>query len=382
MQFGLSESQEFLRDSARKFFAGECPSAEMRRLMETDTAYDAALWSKLTDQGYTGIIFPEAYGGVGLGKVELMLLMEEAGRALLPGPFFSTVILAGSLLEAVGTPAQKKQYLAPICRGEVRAAVAILEAEASWNPADLQLSATNRKLTGTKFFVSDAAVADFILVMTRNGVFVVDRKAPGLHISPMSGMDLTRKLYVVEFANTPAEEIGGDADLTDPFDIATAALCAELVGGMQRTLEITVEYAKTRKQFGKPIGMFQAVQHQCADMYLETESSRSAVYYAGWALEENAPDATTAVSIAKMYASDAARTVGNRGIQIHGGMGFTWENDLHLYYRRAKSSETAFGDATFHRERIASLVVDSIAVLGEACVAANPAIRKREKNCP
>ena len=382
MQFGLSESQEFLRDSARKFFAGECPSAEMRRLMETDTAYDAALWSKLTDQGYTGIIFPEAYGGVGLGKVELMLLMEEAGRALLPGPFFSTVILAGSLLEAVGTPAQKKQYLAPICRGEVRAAVAILEAEASWNPADLQLSATNRKLTGTKFFVSDAAVADFILVMTRNGVFVVDRKAPGLHISPMSGMDLTRKLYVVEFANTPAEEIGGDADLTDPFDIATAALCAELVGGMQRTLEITVEYAKTRKQFGKPIGMFQAVQHQCADMYLETESSRSAVYYAGWALEENAPDATTGVSIAKMYASDAARTVGNRGIQIHGGMGFTWENDLHLYYRRAKSSETAFGDATFHRERIASLVVDSIAVLGEACVAANPAIRKREKNCP
>jgi len=382
MQFGLSESQEFLRDSARKFFAGECPSAEMRRLMETDTAYDAALWSKLTDQGYTGIIFPEAYGGVGLGKVELMLLMEEAGRALLPGPFFSTVILAGSLLEAVGTPAQKKQYLAPICRGEVRAAVAIVEAEASWNPADLQLSATNRKLTGTKFFVSDAAVADFILVMTRNGVFVVDRKAPGLHISPMSGMDLTRKLYVVEFANTPAEEIGGDADLTDPFDIATAALCAELVGGMQRTLEITVEYAKTRKQFGKPIGMFQAVQHQCADMYLETESSRSAVYYAGWALEENAPDATTAVSIAKMYASDAARTVGNRGIQIHGGMGFTWENDLHLYYRRAKSSETAFGDATFHRERIASLVVDSIAVLGEACVAANPAIRKREKNCP
>ena len=382
MQFGLSESQEFLRDSARKFFAGECPSAEMRRLMETDTAYDAALWSKLTDQGYTGIIFPEAYGGVGLGKVELMLLMEEAGRALLPGPFFSTVILAGSLLEAVGTPAQKKQYLAPICRGEVRAAVAILEAEASWNPADLQLSATNRKLTGTKFFVSDAAVADFILVMTRNGVFVVDRKAPGLHISPMSGMDLTRKLYVVEFANTPAEEIGGDADLTDPFDIATAALCAELVGGMQRTLEITVEYAKTRKQFGKPIGMFQAVQHQCADMYLETESSRSAVYYAGWALEENAPDATTAVSIAKMYASDAARTVGNRGIQIHGGMGFTWENDLHLYYRRAKSSETAFGDATFHRERFASLVVDSIAVLGEACVAANPEIRKREKNCP
>jgi alkylation response protein AidB-like acyl-CoA dehydrogenase len=359
MQFGLSESQEFLKDSARKFFAGECPSAEMRRLMETETAYDATLWSKLTDQGYTGIIFPEAYGGVGLGKVELMLLMEEAGRALLPGPFFSTVVLAGSVLEALGTPAQKKQYLAPICRGEARATVAILEAGASWDPAQIQLSATNGRLSGAKFFVSDAGVADFIVVVARNGVFVADARASGLKISAMSGMDLTRKLYVVEFSNTPAQEIRADADLTRPFDIATTALAAELVGGMQRTLEITVEYAKTRKQFGKPIGMFQAVQHQCADMYLETESSRSAVYYAGWALEENTPDVATAVSIAKMYASDAARTVGNRGIQIHGGMGFTWENDLHLYYRRAKASETLFGDSTFHRERIASKVIDS-----------------------
>ena len=362
MQFGLSESQEFLKDSARKFFAGECPSAEMRRLMETDTAYDAALWSKLTDQGYTGIIFPEEYGGVGLGKVELMLLMEEAGRALLPGPFFSTVVLAGSVLDAVASPAHKQKYLAPICRGEARATVAILEASASWNLRDMQLTAANGKLTGEKYFVSDAAVADFILVVARNGVFIVDSKAPGLKISPMTAMDLTRKLYVVEFNDTPAEEIGATTNLERAFDVATAALSAELVGGMQRTLDITVEYAKTRKQFGKPIGTFQAVQHQCADMYLETESSRSAVYYAGWALEENSPDASTAVSIAKMYASDAARTVGNRGIQIHGGMGFTWENDVHLYYRRAKGSETAFGDATFHRERIATKVIDTAAI--------------------
>jgi len=359
MQFGLSESQEFLKNSAREFFEGECPGAEMRRLMETDNAYDEALWSKLTDQGYTGIIFPEAYGGVGLGKVELMLLMEEAGRALLPGPLFSTVVLAGSVLEAVATPANKKKYLAPICSGEARATVAVLEAGASWNQRDVRLSATNGKLSGEKLFVADAAVADFILVVARNGVFIVDGKAHGLKISPMSAMDLTRKIYVVEFSNTPAEEIGATTDLPRAFDIATAALAAEIVGGMQRTLEITVEYAKTRKQFGKPIGMFQAIQHQCADMYLETESARSAVYYAGWALEENSPDASTAVSIAKMYASDAGRTVGNRGIQIHGGMGFTWENDLHLYYRRAKASETAFGDATFHRERIAATVIDS-----------------------
>ena len=359
MEFGLSESQEFLKDSARKFFAGECPSVEMRRLMETDTSYDAALWSKISEQGYTGIIFPEAYGGVGLGKVELMLLMEEAGRALLPGPFFSTVALAGSVLDSVATPAHKNQYLAPICRGDVRATVALAEAKASWDLKDVQLSATDGKLTGEKFFVTDAAIADFIIVAARNGVFVVEPKARGLKISPMSGMDLTRKVNMVEFNNTPAEKIGSSADLSKAFDIAAVALAAELVGGMQRTLDLTVEYAKTRKQFGKPIGMFQAVQHQCADMYLETESARSAVYYAGWALEENTPDAATAVSIAKMYASDAARTVGNRGIQIHGGMGFTWENDLHLYYRRAKASETAFGDATFHRERIARLVIDS-----------------------
>ncbi|HYL11212.1 MAG TPA: acyl-CoA dehydrogenase family protein [Candidatus Acidoferrales bacterium] len=362
MQFGLNESQKILKDNARKFFAGECSIGEVRRLMETPTAYDAALWSKMTEQGYTGIIFPEEFGGVGLGKVELVLLMEEAGRALLPGPFFSTVVLAGAVLDAIASPEQKKRYLAPICRGEARSTVAMLEAGASWNPADVQLSVVNGKLTGEKLFVPDAGAADSILVVAQNGVFIVAAKAPGLSIKPMPGMDLTRKSYAVQFNGTPAEKLGDLSSLPKALDIATAALVAEMVGGMQRTLDTTVEYAKTRKQFGKPIGMFQAVQHQCADMYLETESSRSAAYYAGWALEERAPDAAVAVSIAKMYASDACRTVGNRGIQVHGGMGFTWENDLHLYYRRAKASETMLGDATFHRERIARLVIDAGAV--------------------
>jgi alkylation response protein AidB-like acyl-CoA dehydrogenase len=359
MQFGLSESQELLRDSARKFFVGECPIAEVRRLMETETAYDAALWAKLAEQGYTGIIFPEEFGGAGLGKVELALLLEEAGRALLPGPLFSTVALAGAVLDACASPEQKRRYLAPICRGAARSTVAFLEASASWNPVDLQLGAASGRLTGEKLFVPDAGVADFIVVAARNGVFVVDTKSPGVNIKPMSGMDLTRKLYAVTFQNAPGEKLGNEAGLAKALDIATAALVAEMVGGMQRALDLSVEYAKTRKQFGKPIGMFQAVQHQCADMYLETESSRSAAYYAAWALQENAPDAAVAVSIAKMYASDASRTVGNRGIQVHGGMGFTWENDLHLYYRRAKASETMLGDATFHRERIARLVIDA-----------------------
>jgi alkylation response protein AidB-like acyl-CoA dehydrogenase len=359
MQFGLSESQQLLKDNARRFFAGECPMNDVRRLMETGTAHDAALWTKMVEQGYTGIIFPEEYDGVGLGKVELILLMEEAGRALLPGPFFSTVALAGSLLNEMSTPEQKKKFLAPICRGEALSTAAIVESSASWNFADLRTTFANGKISGEKCFVSDAAVANFMLVVARDGVYVADAKAAGITITPMTSMDMTRKTYCVRFDHTPAEKLGDPSGPARAIDIATAALAAEMVGGMQRSLDLTVDYAKMRKQFGKPIGMFQAVQHQCADMYLETESSRSAAYYAAWALEENAPDAAVAVSIAKMYASDAARTVGNRGIQVHGGMGFTWENDLHLYYRRAKASETAFGDATYHRERIARLVIDA-----------------------
>jgi alkylation response protein AidB-like acyl-CoA dehydrogenase len=359
MEFGLSESQQMLKDNARKFFAGECPMEEVRRLMETDTAYDEALWAKMVEQGYTGIIFPEEYGGVGLGKVELILLMEEAGRALLPGPFFSTVALAGATLDAMATPEQKRRYLAPICTGEARSTIAMLEDAASWNVADVRMASVNGELTGEKLFVPDAAVANFMIVVARDGVFVVDAKARGIDVEPMEGMDLTRKLYSVRFNRTPAEKLGNAGGLARALDITAAALVAEMVGGMQRTLDITVEYAKMRKQFGKPIGMFQAVQHQCADMYVETESARSAAYYAAWALEENVPDAAVAVSIAKIYASDAGRTVGNRGIQVHGGMGFTWENDLHLYYRRAKVSETTLGDSTCHRERIARLVIDA-----------------------
>lgn len=358
MQFGLSESQQILKDTARKFFANGCPMAQVRKLMETDTAYDAALWQKLAEQGFTGIIFPEEFGGMGLGIVELVLLMEEAGYALLPGPLFST-LMAGAVLLACGSEAQQRKYLAKICNGQARATVAFLEEDSSWNSAELKMSATASKLNGKKYFVTDAAVADFMLVVTSGDVYVMDAKASGMKITPMKGIDLTRKIYSVEFSNTLAEKLSNGPGLDGALSIATAALAAEMTGGMQRVLETAVAYAKTRKQFGKPIGIFQAVQHMCADMYLETESARSAAYYAGWALQETAFDAYTAVSIAKMYASDASRTVGNRGIQVHGGMGFTWENDIHLYYRRAKSSETMLGDATFHRERIARLVIDA-----------------------
>lgn len=361
MQFGLNESQEILKLNARQFFAGECPMTHVRRMAERQQPYDPVLWSKMAAQGYTGIIFPEKYDGLGLGKVELILLMEEAGRALLPGPFWSTVALAGTVIEAIASEAQKARYLTPICRGKARSTVAFLETGATWDLADVKLDAANGKLTGEKLFVLDADVADFIVLAARTGVFLVEAQAPGLSIAPMPAVDLTRNYYAVQFHNTPAEKLGDKTNLTRALNIATAALVAEMVGGMQRVLDLTVDYAKTRKQFGKAIGTFQAVQHQCADMYLETESSRSAAYYAAWALEHDAPDAATATSIAKMYASDACREVGNRGIQIHGGNGFAWENDLHLYYRRAKASETMLGDATFHRERIARLVIDRVA---------------------
>lgn len=351
MQFGLSESQQILKSNARKFFAAECPMAEVRRLMETETAFDAGLWSKMAEQGFTGIIFPEDVGGLGLGKVELALLMEEMGRALIPGPYFST-ISAAAVLDACGGGEQRRRFLTPVCEGSARAALALLDRT--------PLVERDRTLTGEKLFVGDAAVADWIAATTKTGVHVVEKGAPGLSVTPMNGLDLTRKIYAVRFDNTPSTTLADPAGLSGALDVATAALAAELTGGMQRVLDLSVEYAKARKQFGKPIGQFQAIQHQLADTYLETESARSAAYYAAWALQEGALDAAAAVSIAKMYASDAARNAGNRGIQVHGGMGFTWENDIHLYYRRFKASETALGDATHHRERIARLVIDRV----------------------
>jgi alkylation response protein AidB-like acyl-CoA dehydrogenase len=201
-------------------------------------------------------------------------------------------------------------------------------------------------------FVTDAASAQLIVVVGRDAVYVVDSATPGVRIEPMSGMDPTRPLSAITFENASAERLTDPDGLSRALDVATTALVAEMVGGMQRTLDITVEYAKTRKQFGKPIGGFQAVQHMCADMYLETESARSAAYYAAWALQEQAPDAASAVSIAKLYASDAARAVGNRGIQVHGGMGFTWEVDVHLYLKRAWVLDTHFGTSASHFEAV------------------------------
>jgi alkylation response protein AidB-like acyl-CoA dehydrogenase len=378
VQFGLTETQQTLKNTVRKFLAAECPITEVRKLMESGTTLDPALWRKIAEQGWTGMILPEEYGGFGMGMVEMAAAFEEMGRALLPGPFFSTVLMAGPLLEhAPNGRSAKQKYLPAISSGDAKGAVALLEDSASWSPDSVRMNATSSAgtyvLDGRKLFVWDAAVADFLICVARlNGelaLFLIPAKANGLRITALPAMDSTRELYEVAFEgvsvareNLLAEGKPARAALDYVLNVATVGLVAEMTGGMQRLLEMTVEYAKTRKQFGRPIGQFQAVQHLCADMLVYTESSRSAAYFAAWAIQEGVPEAQLAVSVAKAYASDAYREVGNRAIQVHGGMGFTWENDAHLFYRRAKASELAFGDAIYHRERIARLVIDSSSI--------------------
>jgi alkylation response protein AidB-like acyl-CoA dehydrogenase len=367
MRFDLSEEQTILKNSARDFCVAEFPVAEVRRMMEADTAYSPQTWTRMAEQGWTGILFPEEYGGQAMGLVETAVILEEMGRTLAASPFISTVLLAGTLLAAAADDAQKRKYLAAICKGESLATLALLEAAPSWDVdavGAVQAETDGAVLDGKKLFVTDAADASFLLVAARMkgqpAVVLVNPKQGGVSIKKMPAIDGTRPLAEIEFRGAKVQEVlatgaAAQAAIERALDVATVGLVAEMVGGMQWILDTTVQYAKTRRQFGRPIGQFQSVQNHCADMYLMTESSRSAAYYAAWALEVHAPDARLAVSSAKSYASEAYRLVGNSGIQVHGGMGFTWENDLHLYYRRAKLSEVLFGDAAYHRERIARL---------------------------
>ncbi len=373
MDFDLSKAQKLLQESARTLLARECSTEKVRELMAGATAHHEALWRELADQGWTGLMIPEAYGGLGLGLVDMAVIAEEMGRACLPGAFLST-LWASALINEAGNDEQKRRFLEPIAAGEMKATVALLEESADWEAESVQLSAEKNgdgyRLNGRKEMVTDAEVADLIVCVARadDGVVLlaVDSKAAGLTISPAQAIDDTRKLYRLDFSDVQvsgANLLAAKGRALAAFDrataIATVAISADMLGGMQWTLDTTVEYAKTRQQFGKAIGSYQAVQHQCADMLLMTESSRSAVYYAAWTVQENDSQARHAVSIAKAYCSDAAREVGNRGIQVHGGIGFTWEHDLHLYYKRAKASEIMFGDGNYHREQLAKLVVDA-----------------------
>jgi alkylation response protein AidB-like acyl-CoA dehydrogenase len=375
MNFGFSEEQDLLRSTARKFLENECPSEVVRKLMDTPEGMTPALWGKLAEQGWLGLITPEAYDGMGLGLVDLVVLMEEMGRAVVPGPYFSTVLLGGLGIREAGTEAQKKEWLPKIAAGEKRVTLAWMEPSAQLGPEGVTLAAAEKggtfTLSGTKLFVPDAHTADAVVVAARTGkpgaegisLFLVPKGAKGLAVTLLPTMDQTRKLCEVTLKDVA---VGGDAvlgatgsgwkPLSRVLDRATVALCAEMCGGAQKVLDMTVEYAKIRQAFGRPIGSFQGVKHKAADMLVDVENSKSITYYAAWAMDEGVAEGPLAASMAKAYVSDAYRKVSAAGIQLHGGIGFTWEHDLHLYFKRAKGSEFTFGDATYHRERVAQLI--------------------------
>src|SRR5262249_54912592 len=377
MNFGFNEEQELLRSTARKFFENECASETVRKLMDGPEGMTPELWKKLAEQGWLGLIVPDAYGGGGVGVVGPVGPREEMGRAVVPGPFFSTVLLGGLAILEAGTDAQKKAWLPKVASGETRATLAWMEPSADLGARGITLSATAKGgghvLNGTKLFVQDAHTADLIGVAARPAggrapeegipLFLVPKGAPGLTITLLPTMDQTRKLCevtlkdVVANANAVMGQAGaGWAPLARVLDRATVALCAEMCGGAQKVLDMTVEYAKIRQAFGRPIGSYQGVKHRAADMLVDVENSKSITYYAAWAVDEGVPEGPLAVSMAKAYVSDAYRRVAGAGIQLHGGIGFTWEHDLHLSFKRAKGSEFTFGDATWHRERVAQLV--------------------------
>jgi alkylation response protein AidB-like acyl-CoA dehydrogenase len=377
MNFGFNEEQELLRSTARKFFDNECTSETVRKLMESPEGMTPDLWKKLAEQGWLGLIVPDEYGGMGLGIVDLVVLMEEMGRAVVPGPFFSTVLLGGLAILEAGTDGQKKAWLPKLASGDARAALAWMEPSADLGARGITLPATAKggghTLNGTKLFVQDAHTADVLVVAVRTAtgktseegisLFLVPKGSFGMTVTLLPTMDQTRKLCEVAFKDVavgPEALMGqagsGWAPLARVIDKATVGLCAEMCGGAQKVLDMTVEYAKIRQAFGRPIGSYQGVKHKAADMLVDVENSKSITYYAAWAMDEGVAEGPLAVSMAKAYVSDAYRRVSGLGIQLHGGIGFTWEHDLHLYFKRAKGSEFTFGDATWHRERVAQLV--------------------------
>ena len=378
MDFGFSEEQEMLRQSVREFLEAESPMTYVRQMMEDERGFSDDQWRKMAELGWTGLIVPEQYGGAGLNMVDMVVALEEMGKVVFPGPFFASVILGGLAIDLGGNDAQKQRWLPGLADGSRRATLAQVEESGRWDADGIQLPAKAAgggwTLSGTKLFVHDAHNADVLVVPVRTGgagtegitMLLVERTAKGVGVRVLKTMDQTRKLCEVTFdgvtvgADAVLGAVGAGWGLLDRLvDRAKVALCAEMCGGAQRVLEMSVEYAKVREQFGKPIGSFQAIQHKCANMMVQVESAKSATYYAAWAVANDVPEAHLAACMAKAYTSDAYRFVSAEGIQIHGGIGFTWEHDMHLYFKRAKGSEVTFGDATHNRELVAQVVLDA-----------------------
>jgi alkylation response protein AidB-like acyl-CoA dehydrogenase len=372
LDFGFSEEQEMLRDATKRFLDDNCSTKFVRQMMADESGHDKEFWKKIVGLGWPGLLIPEQFGGQGATFLDMTVVAEEAGKALLPGPFFASALLGAPILVEAGSEAQKKELLPKIANGEYIATVAVSEASGRFDAGGIELKATRKGpdfgLSGEKLFVPDAHVADCIVVAARSSgsgesgvtLLAVPAKAKGVTITQLKTVDMTRRLCHVKFdnvtvpgANLLGKEGEGWPALRRTLDIATAALTAEMVGTAQKALDIAVEYAKTRVQFGKPIGSFQAVKHKCVDMMVAVENARSLSYYACWAVDERLDEAATAVPMAKAYASDMAKNVTSEAIQVHGGIGFTWEHDMHLYHRRALAGEANFGNAPIHRETVA-----------------------------
>ena len=366
MNFGFSDEQEELRKMVKRFLDDKSPETEVRRLMATDEGYDPAVWKQMAEElGLQGLGIPEEFGGQGFGPVELYVVFEEMGASLLCSPYFSTVALAANALLNADDDTAKATYLPGIASGETIATVALTDDAGNW---DLDTTSTEAKaeksgyqISGVRSYVTDGNTASLILVpaKTKKGLslFAVAGDADGLTRTALPTMDQTRKQSRLEFKNTPATLIGVDggakAGLEKTLQMAASALAAEQVGGAQRVLNNAVDYAKNRVQFGRPIGSFKAIKHKCAYMRLDVESAKSAAYYAAWAAQEDDKELAIAASLAKSFCSEAYFHCAAENIQIHGGIGFTWEHHAHLYFKRAKSSELLLGDPAYHRELLA-----------------------------
>lgn len=368
MTVTFTEGHEELRSTLRRFLADKAPSAAVRRSMESAEGHDPRLWRQMADQlGLHGLVVPEEYGGSGGGPVELGIVLEELGRALLPSPYFATVALAGQALAVSDDDTAKARWLPSIADGMLTGTLALAEESGSWNVEDVAAEAVRGdagwRVSGTKMFVVDGHTADLLLVAARAdtgpALFAVDAGAAGVTRIRLETLDPTRRLARVDLDGAPALRVGpADAGghLRTVLDLAIVALAAEQVGGAQACLDAAVEYAKARVQFGRPIGSFQAIKHKCADTLLKVEAARTAAYHAMSAAHERTGELPVAAALAAAYCADAFTHAAKENIQIHGGLGYTWEHDAHLHLKRAKSSEQLFGSPATHRGRLADLV--------------------------
>ncbi len=357
MNFEFTDDQQAIKRTAREFLAARYKPEVMRALAEDERGFTDEQWRELVELGWPGVLVSEEHGGLGLGAVELVVIAEEMGYALAPSPLHSDVC-AALLLSAAGSEEQQSRWLLPLAAGDVRGTLAVWDEQAGWAPDHSEAEASAGALTATKIAVPDAGSADFVIVTAADGGhYLVETGADGVSVTAEPGLDPTRKLFRVALSGASAEKLPGP----DPERVALAyatiitALAAENVGVAQRTMEMAVEYAKDRKQFDRPIGSYQAISHRCAQMLLEVEGARSLTYWAAWALDHEPETGPRAASMAKAYASDAGFRVCASALQVHGGIGFTWEHDLHYFLKRAKANAHAFGDARWHRDRVAEL---------------------------